>query len=449
MTPLGLVIVLLTAAVLVSRRGYPQLLAAAAGLPIGVIATVAGQPAPTFFALGAGACAWLVFTWIVAQKDDRPTIRRHRPGAIALVLFLSWSIFVTILAPTLFEGLPVLVARGGIDEQFLDPGTLTYTVSNFAQVAYLIISIGVVFFLARSPGTSPGLLGITLIVITVICFWRLLSLNVGLPFPDGFFDTPTTVRIIEQSADGEPRFRGIFSEPSALAAASLTTLVFFALRMPHLTRWQRVGALIVLIMAAANAASSTAGTFVAAGLILVAIVFLVWVGRFLLNKSKIDPLLAGATIALVAIGLLFVPLLVGFVESVISVKISSSSYGSRLGVDQFSYLLTLDTWGFGVGLGSNRPSSFLASLLSCTGVIGVALFTLAVGKLMTAASAKPEYHATIWALISVLVSKVVSSPNISDNAALLWISCGVLAHAAWRGARDDAAVTSTRSFARV
>ena len=449
MTPLGFVVVLVAVAVLASRRGYPQLLAAAAGLPIGVVATVAGQSAKTFFVLGAGACAWLVFRWIIAREDVRPTIQEHRPGAIALVLFLCWSIFVTILAPTIFEGMPVLVARGGIDEQFLDPGTLTYTVSNVAQVSYLIVSVGVVFFLARSPGTSPGLLGITLTVITVISFWRLLSLNAGLPFPEGFFDNSTTVRIIEQTPDGEPRFRGIFSEPSGLGAASLTTLVFFALRIPRLTGWQRLGALVVLIMAAANAASSTAGTFVAAGLILIAIAFLVWVGRFLLNKTRVDPIFAGAVILLIAIGLLFVPLLVAFVESVISVKISSSSFYSRTGADQFSYLLTLNTWGFGVGLGSNRPSSFLAALFSCTGVLGVALFTLAVGKLMTAASANSEYHATIWALVSVLVCKVVANPDISDNPAFLWISCGVLAHAAWRGSYDDAAVTSTPSFARV
>ena len=121
MTPLGIVIALLTVAVFARRRGYPQLLAAAAGLPIGVVVIVAGQPVKTFFALGAVACAWLFFGWIMARKDDRPTIREHRPGALALVLFLCWSIFVTILAPTLFEGMPVLVARGGIDEQFLDP----------------------------------------------------------------------------------------------------------------------------------------------------------------------------------------------------------------------------------------------------------------------------------------------------------------------------------------
>ena len=57
MTPLGLVVVLVAVAVLASRRGYPQLLAAAAGLPIGVVATVAGQSVKTFFVIGAGACA--------------------------------------------------------------------------------------------------------------------------------------------------------------------------------------------------------------------------------------------------------------------------------------------------------------------------------------------------------------------------------------------------------
>ncbi len=436
MTPLGVLFVLAAITILAMRRGYVRLIAVAAGLPIGVIATVGGQPAPTFFTLGGLACAWLVFEWISGRSTPRDDEGRHRPGALSLVIFLGWSLLVTLVAPTIFEGVPVLVARGGIDEQFLDPGTLTYSVSNIAQAAYLVISIGVVFFLARSRETTPGLLGIVLAVITVISFWRLLSISGGLPFPEGFFDNSTTVRIIEETPDGEPRFRGIFSEPSGLAAASLTTLVFFALRLRYLGAWSRVGAIAVLVMAAVNAASSTAGTFIAAGLIMVGIVVLFWIGGFFANRVRLDPLLAAAVILVGGIGIFFVPALIEFVQSVVSVKISSSSYGSRTGVDLFSYLLTLDTWGFGVGLGSNRPSSFLATLLSCTGVVGAAFFAIAITRLIVAASTRPEYHATIWALVSVLVSKVVSSPNISDNAALLWISCGVLAHAAWRERRD-------------
>ncbi|MEY2847590.1 MAG: hypothetical protein RI885_255 [Actinomycetota bacterium] len=436
MTPLGIVLVLAVLTAFALRRGFTRLIAVAAGFPIGVIASVGGQPAPTFFTLGALACLWLGVEWIAGRGRVRDGSSEHRPGALSLVIFLGWSLLVTLIAPTVFEGIPVLVARGGIDEQFLDPGTLTYTVSNVAQAAYLVISIGVVFFLAKSPATTPGLLGIVLGIITVVSFWRLLSLGTGLPYPEGFFDNSTTVRIIEETPDGEARFRGIFSEPSGLAAASLTTLVFFALRLRYLGGWGRVGAVAILVMAAVNAASSTAGTFVAAGLIMVGIVVVFWIGGFVVNRTRLDPVLAAVVILVSGVGLFFVPTLIAFVESVVSVKISSSSYGSRTGVDLFSYLLTLDTWGFGVGLGSNRPSSFLATLLSCTGVIGAAFFAIAITRLIVAASAKPEYHATIWALVSVLVSKIVSSPNISDNAALLWISCGVLAHAAWSENRE-------------
>jgi hypothetical protein len=43
--------------------------------------------------------------------------------------------------------------------------------------------------------------------------------------------------------------------------------------------------------------------------------------------------------------------------------------------------ITVETYGLGVGLGSNRASSFFASLISNTGVIGFALFSIMLGSI--------------------------------------------------------------------
>lgn len=440
-TPLGILFFALAAIFVWTRTGYVRLMAVGGGLPIGVALVIGGQPTPVFYTLAIGVCVALVVR-VILERPDRSRLeqRRHRPGALALVLFTAWAVFITALAPTIFAGIPVLISRGGIDEQLLDPGTLDYTVSNLAQVGYLLIGVGTVFFLARSPAATPGLLGITLGVVTVLSFWRLLSIQFGLPFPAGFFDNSTAVRIIESTSSGEARFRGIFSEPSGLAAVSLTAMVYFSMRLKHLTRSQRWIAVAILVMAVANAGFSTAGTFVASGLILLAALAIAAVSGFVMRRAKVSPFVVAASFVGLAGAVFFIPIVIDIINGVISEKVASSSYGSRTGVDLFSYRLTLETWGLGVGLGSNRPSSFLAMLLSCVGIPGTVLFAATMFQLMRAAWVKPEYRATVWALISVLISKVLAGPNLSDPSALLWITAGVLAHASWYSDRGPSAV---------
>jgi hypothetical protein len=431
-TPLGLLILVLLVLAVWKRSLFLLLLAASGGLPLGVALVFAGQSLPAFYAVGAVAGVMLLATTLVSRRTGRALVRQSRPGANALLLFVAWTIFVTAVAPFVFRGVSVLVARGGIDEQFLDPGTLDYTVSNVAQIVYLIIGVAIVFFVSGSRTSVVGLVSLMLGVITVLSFWRLLSLYAGVPFPVGFFDNATSFRIIESAPGGAARFRGIFAEPSSLGAACITAIVFFTLRLPWLSRVRRVGAGAIILMAIVNAAMSTAGTFVAAGLVMLAIVALYGVRRFVLGSARVPVGAVVAGLVVLMFGAFFIPTVVELVNSIINEKVSSSSYGSRTGVDIFSYRLTLQTWGFGVGLGSNRPSSFLAMLLSCVGIPGTVLFSVALFRISRAAWDKPEYRPVVWALVSVLVCKIISGPNLSDPAATLYITLGVLAHGAWK-----------------
>ena len=357
-TPLGVLVLLITLGMIGRRKGYVRLMTATGGLPIGVLVIVAGQPVPAFYTLGIGVLLATVLVPFITRQTSVFDRSVPRPGAVALILFVVWSIVVTIVSPTIFSGIPVIVARDGLDSQLLAPGSLAYSVSNIAQVAYLIIGVCVIFFLSRSPASTPGLVGIALSIVTLLSVWRYLGIHFGVPFPLGFFDNSTAVRIIETTSSGAVRFRGIFSEPSGLASVSLTSLVYYGMRFQWLRGWNLAFAIIVFCAAAFNAIISTAGTFVAAGLLMLAILLLVGLYKFVTGTARVNPMIALISLAAVGIGVFFVPTLVSIIGSIINGKVGSSSFDSRTGVDQFSYLLALKTWGIGVGLGANRPSSF-------------------------------------------------------------------------------------------
>ncbi len=440
LTPLGLLFLAVIVVLAITRGGAVRVLALAGGLPMGAAAVISGEPIPMFYAVAIGAItaaavrALLLRRERVFQPTGSSAPRPRLPGAVPLLLFAVWSALITLIGPTLFAGIPVLVSRGGLDEQLLDPGRLEYSVSNLAQVVYMAIGIGTVFLLGRGKSTTPMLLGIALATVTTLSFWRLISIITPLWFPEGFFDNSPNVRLIETTSDGGFRFRGIFSEPSGLAGVSLTTAVLFAMEFRRFRGWRRMIPAAVIAMAAVNAVSSTATTLIAAGLIVAAILLAVGSWRFVTSRVAVGPGIAAVALVVVGAGAFLAPAAVDLISTAVGEKIDSTSYGSRTGVDLFSYDLALQTFGLGTGLGSNRPSSFLAMLLSCVGIPGTVLFAAAIVGLVRGAWRDPRYRSTVWALIALLVNKLLVGPNLSDPSATLWICLGIVAHGAWSAA---------------
>jgi hypothetical protein len=139
-------------------------------------------------------------------------------------------------------------------------------------------------------------------------------------------------------------------------------------------------------------------------------------------------------------------LLVDLVSSTVDDKVGSSSFSDRSFTDARSVEIMFDSAGVGVGLGSNRGSSFLASLGSTTGVLGILLFAAAVFLIIRSAAPLKEYRPVIWALTALLVGKVVSAPDLADSSGILWLSLGVLAHAGLK-ARRQRSLAATPDFA--
>ena len=98
-------------------------------------------------------------------------------------------------------------------------------------------------------------------------------------------------------------------------------------------------------------------------------------------------------------------------------KSDSGSFVNRSASDLYALQLLLQTHGVGVGLGSNRSSSMLASLLSTVGIAGVVSFGLFCVHLL---GSLPDEDAWLrWAAFALLANMCL---DISDvTMPMLWL----------------------------
>ncbi|WP_375422730.1 hypothetical protein [uncultured Friedmanniella sp.] len=406
------------------RAGYGRALALGGATAAGSAIVVSGTAIPTFYAVALGVVVALVLRLLGSGRAPTRSREVLPPATLLLMLFLGWSVVVTLVAPMLFDGLET-VTPGSTR---LVAGVVTS--SNLAQIVYLFLGVCVVVFLARSPSARPELVGLAAGACTVLSLWRYLHQLAGLPFPEGFFDNSPSFAYIQTAAGNIPRFRGILSEPSSLAGSSLVTIAYMLPRAGMLRGWRQFAALALAGAAFYLGIISTSATFVVAGLAAALLVGGAGLIGFLARRTSLSRVLSLVGCAAVVIGIWVLPTISSFVESTINDKVSSASYTERSSANGDSLNIFLDTWGFGVGLGSARASSFLPTLLSATGIIGSLLFVAAVATLIYRGAAVREYRPVLWALVTLLVVKIAAGPDLSDSTGVFWLSLGLLSRAA-------------------
>lgn len=363
------------------------------------------------------------------------------PGAAVLVALAAWCCVVTAVGPVLFSGTPVLDPRQGIDSGVVDPASLSLRLSNVAQTGYLLIGIATVIVIGTRPRVSPHLPSLAFGTGTIVS-----SLRYILPdsLAQSIFDTSNNVSYTAGEFNGIERLRGIFSEPAAFGAFSVAGAVFFLAASVRLSGPLKLGYVGLGVWAFLNAVYSFSGGALVTGLTVFALIGIKGIATVIRGQARIHPASILAVLAIPAVCLLVGGRVIAFVELMLSDKSSSSSYENRTAADTFSYDLAQQTYGVGVGLGSNRPSSFLASVVSTIGYLGLALMSAAVLILVVRAMRRVEFQPTVWALLTIIVSKAVAGPDVSDPP--LWFLLGVCAFAAWNSPRSaDAELKSEHS----
>lgn len=407
LSPIGMVFVLLGAiAWLVSRRLFVAVLSAAAPLAATAAVTVGGSSVPPFYLLAVPATISAVLG-----------VTRHGIGHRALRLlsvFVVWAGLVTLVGPLLFAGMPVLGPRTGIDSAVHEPTPLAFTMSMAAQMVYLVLAVGVVFFVAQSDELHPGVLS------TGIVFGTLASALTLLPAARPWVDVVFKEYASAQFNPWEVRHSGVFPEPSYLATFSFAAVVYCVHRATGVRGWRRVGLASVAVVALANGLLTESGTF-AASVAIAGAALVVLVG-FRLLRSGVTK--ATAVVLLVVAAALLVenrPVLA--LWEVITGKVLTESFGNRTLSNWYSLDVAADTWGLGVGLGADRPSSFALLLLSNVGVVGFALYAAVVARALGPASRIAAWRPVVTAVLALLLAKVVAEPALSTP--LLWLGLGL------------------------
>lgn len=355
--------------------------------------------------------------------------RDVRPRSQSFESLIWWTVAYIILAtltlPFIFNGIGVLLPRGGLDEEVLSPGKLAFSISNVAQTGYFILASFVVIFFARIANPGKQYLSLGFGIGTVFNFWAYIAWMTGFPFPSKIFDTdPQT--IYYANYDSGARIRGIFAEPSQLATFSIAALVFFLFLMIRSNGKRRFWSLAAFIANCLILAAAFSGIAVVAVGTTVALILAIYGMRFVMGRSNLSPWIVFLALVTLVIAVLQLGPISQYLDTLVGGKLESSSFSARDTSNWFSVGIIDQTWGFGVGLGSSRPSSFLALLGSNIGIIGTTLFAAIVVIVIRAAwRNRSHFEPAMWSLLAVLAAKVAGQPDMS--LPILWMSIAACA----------------------
>ena len=334
--------------------------------------------------------------WLVRSGQDRGI---HLPKQIRwpfglLVAYAVVALLGAFVLPKWFDGLPVnlLVEMEGIGR--LDP--LHASLSNIVQALNLCVHGVVLLFMLQASQRADGFRGIAagaagaLVLVMCIGFYEQAAQLKGVPsfVPYlannlGYSQAPVAGLVGLWFRIGLP-----FTEPSyASAYLAATSFGLWSVALLGCGWWWAWFAAALSTAGLLNSLGAT-GLAAAGG---ASVVFVLWVlVKALFPGTSLSVRLRAAVMCV----LLLLASTWGhqaYQESTYKVQIddvvigllirkAKLSDGSRELSNKRALEIVKETYGLGVGLGSNRASSFFASLVSNTGVLGALLFS---GMLLT------------------------------------------------------------------
>lgn len=377
-------------------------------------------------------------------------LSRVPPGlglaTLSFVLLGFYALISIIVLPFIFGGLPVYDPRGGIDEQYMNPSTLKFSLSMIGQTVLLWLNILILFWSAVYPKkhTETGKLLKWLqwsIAFTVgIALWQFVARYLDVPFPYELFHNVKGWSLgYDQTVEDIQRVSGSFTEPSNLATFLLGFTVFLlALGVSRKT----FKGLHVLFMLSLTTLLLTTSTTAYIGLTLVGILIITFhfivplIIKGKIDRKKVISIIIGMGLTsamIIMLATVFWEPVFKIIRVLIVEKGDSGSFVHRLASDFHAIKLFFQTAMLGVGIGGNRPSSFLTWLLSNVGIFGSLLFM--IGTWYTAQTAiksacKEGAHrsdrcslavAMMWGLVGTLMAKFIAQPDLNFPSLWIWL----------------------------
>ena len=379
-----------------------------------------------------GSLISLRFILSVLFKGSRVYKVLSRTSTVLLLLFWFWSIITALILPHIFSGLEVYAPRVGFAALSQQREYLKFSFSNIGQAIYLTINIFVILFavveINRFNQFSYLLKSFQLAALTSITlsFYQRLVYMVDswkYLYPHALlYSNPIYYIGAEQKMGGIYRINATFAEPSVAAAFYSSIFSGSLAAFVHAGQLFWLIEALVATLAIINTLSTT-GIVVWFATVLMLTLSITTISIF--SKVKFVQIARLSVLMLAFIGLSsLLPILITKYPAIYEItinKMHSLSYSRRISADLYSMILILETYGLGVGLGSNRPSSLLASMLTNVGILGTMLFALylysTIRPILRSNFAEAKF--IVWTLVALLVAQAVSLPNL--NFPPLWV----------------------------
>lgn len=382
-----------------------------------------GYPIPVFYVLE------VLFIFAATLRRGFKTRIGVGSNSAVLLVFWVWCVISVPVGLILFYGLPVYVPRLGIDEQVLSQHVLQLNLSSVGQVAFLTLHVTTYCFVCTLPKIDVDkvhrVIRLAAMIVSVFALWQFLHNEVGIYYPSGII-YHSSGSVVDDGIFGQiHRLSSTFLEPSfyGLYAAALAS--YFLFRMNEIRSIDGLMHLALAIQCIIST-STTGIVALAAGYIIYVVVKISEMRRRELTQF----LAMGLTLMIV--GGLFIAVEHSYVVKVLQYAIldksSSGSYFNRTESNIFAWHVFIRTYGLGVGLGGNRPSSLLFYLLSNIGLIGVLLFSVFTMQMLRgqvraryASVRLDSWVAARVALAVTLIGMVASVPDLTLPQLWMWI----------------------------
>lgn len=427
MTVLGIATAVAVIGIWFLRREWTQFVVGATVVFPQTAALVVGDNGFPLFYLAVVLIAVLSIPYLLLGLAHPGTVRAiasrrgFRPDLLALCL-LAWAAVITIAGPRMFAGMRVFAPDLGIDNQVDNMAALAPSLGNIAQLGYLAIATVFLLLAGRLFPVDARLVSTALWLSVVLAAARLVlepwwphALLQNMP---GFnYATPE-------------RLSGTLHEPSVLGLYLTAAAAYFFAKLGKGGR-ARVGALVGLSLVAVDFYANNSGTAILGLGVIAAMAAGVAIFRLVAtSRIGVQPwaIVIGVTVSAAAITQL--PLLYSLTVGYAQDKVGSGSFFARGASNLRSWQIFLESYGAGIGLGSNRPSSFFFFVLGCLGVVGVGLLVALIWSALKLAGRGSRFGAAGWTLLGVVVAMTVAVPDLS--APLLWTSISACLAAGYR-----------------
>lgn len=370
-----------------------------------------------------------------------PAERDMRRLSQLLLVFLGVAVASALLLPWAFADLSVIAPmdKAGVESSRVP---LAWSLSNLAQVVNVVLLAGVVLRVIQVRG-EPGLarrmligMALALLASALIGLQQRLGWNGLVPMGAEFWaSNPSYAQNYMSWAGAVPRVSWPLVDAAyasswfAAAFGGFVALFLAGMR----TNLALLGVLLSLFalgntLGEAGALAVVVYSLLAAGVALV----VVWRVPGWRSALLYRLVLASVVAACLLLAMHLVARHYQFADAVGSAlagvleRWNSSLLGpSRTEADAHALWLLGQSFGLGVGMGSNRASSFLTTLLSNTGVLGFLLFFAAFAYQLRALARRALAEADAPSMfflggsVSVLISMVIAIPD--QNWPVLWV----------------------------